>query len=123
MKHMFKVALATAASTLRGWQGMVTEPAAVQPDKPLKLYEFEGCPYCRLVRETLTELSLDADVYPCPKGGQRFRPEVVAQGGKAHLLGGAVMQVSPDPSQGLIVHRRKPRCRALHTQPQGDIAG
>ena len=33
------------------------------------------------------------------------------------------MQVSPDPSQGLIVHRRKPRCRALHTQPQGDISG
>ncbi len=85
MNHLIKVALATAASTLRGWQGMVSEPAAVQPEKPLKLYEFEGCPYCRLVRETLTELSLDADVYPCPKGGQRFRPEVVAQGGKAQF--------------------------------------
>lgn len=85
MKHLIKVALATAASTLRGWQGMVTEPAAVQPEKNLKLYEFEGCPYCRLVRETLTELALDADIYPCPKGGQRFRPTVIEQGGKAQF--------------------------------------
>ncbi|HEX4855778.1 MAG TPA: glutathione S-transferase N-terminal domain-containing protein [Limnobacter sp.] len=85
MNHMLKVALATAASTLRGWQGMVSQPAAVLPVKNLKLYEFENCPYCRLVRETLTELALDADIYPCPKGGQRFRPEVVEQGGKAQF--------------------------------------
>lgn len=86
MNHFLKVALATAASTLRGWQGMVvTEPAAVQPEKALKLYEFESCPYCRLVRETLTELSLDADIYPCPKGGKRFRPEALELGGKAQF--------------------------------------
>jgi len=40
MNHLLKVAMATAASTLRGWQGMVvTEPAVVQPEKPLKLFE------------------------------------------------------------------------------------
>lgn len=85
MNHLLKVALATAASTLRGWQGMVSAPAAVQPQKNLKLYEFEACPYCRLVRETLTELSLDADIYPCPKDGERFRPEVLLLGGKAQF--------------------------------------
>lgn len=85
MNHLLKVALATAASTLRGWQGMKSEPAAVQPEKNLKLYEFEACPYCRLVRETLTELALDADIYPCPKGGERFRPEVLELGGKAQF--------------------------------------
>jgi glutathione S-transferase len=85
MNHLVKVALATAASTLRGWQGMVSTPAAVQPETNLKLYEFEACPYCRLVRETLTELALDADIYPCPKGGERFRPKVVLQGGKAQF--------------------------------------
>ena len=53
----------------------------------------------------------------------RLTQRIKAQGGKAHLLGGTVMQVSPNPPQGLIVHRRKPRRRTLHTQPQGDIAG
>lgn len=86
MNHLLKVALATAASSLRGWQGMVvSEPAALAPEKNLKLYEFEACPYCRLVRETLTELALDADIYPCPKGGERFRPEVLELGGKAQF--------------------------------------
>ena len=48
----------------------------------LKLYEFENCPHCRLVREVLTELDLDAEIYPCPKGGTRFRPTVIKEGGK-----------------------------------------
>ena len=43
------------ASTLRFWRGTNARPAARQPKKPLELYEFEACPYCRLVREALTE--------------------------------------------------------------------
>jgi glutathione S-transferase len=46
------------------------------------LYDMENCPYCRLVREALTELDLDAAIKPCPKGGRRFRPEVKQRGGK-----------------------------------------
>jgi glutathione S-transferase len=53
-----------------------------RPDEPLLLYEFESCPYCRKVREALTALDLDADVRPCPKGGRRYRPELIARGGK-----------------------------------------
>jgi glutathione S-transferase len=56
-----------------------------RPAEPLVLYEFEACPFCRKVREALTMLDLDAEVRPCPKGGERFRPELVARGGKAQV--------------------------------------
>ena len=69
-------------STLRGWTGIVSTPAVIKPEETLELYEFEGCPFCRLVREALTELDIDAIIYPCPKRGQRFRPKVMELGGK-----------------------------------------
>lgn len=71
------------ASSLRGWRGTAAfRPRTVQPEQPLRLYEYEASPYCRLVREALTELDLDALILPCPQGGSRFRPEVQARGGK-----------------------------------------
>lgn len=45
-----------------------------QPEKVIQLYDMEGCPFCRRVREVLTMLNLDYEVYPCPKNGTRFRP-------------------------------------------------
>jgi glutathione S-transferase len=74
------------ASTLRGWRGTSVRGAArdrVQPAKLPELYDIENCPYCRLVREVLTEIDLDVLVKPCPKGGKRFREEARAKGGKA----------------------------------------
>jgi len=62
-----------------------------RPKEPLKIYEFEGCPYCRKVRETVSVLDLDVMFYPCPRETlkaprvcetSRFRPEVSKQGGK-----------------------------------------
>jgi len=38
-----------------------------RPEKPLTLYEFEACPFCRKVRETLSVLDLDVVVRPCPR--------------------------------------------------------
>ena len=73
------------ASSLRGWRGLSLRPGVRQPERLLELYEFEGCPYCRLVREALTELDLDAMVYPCPRGGTRFRPKAIEIGGKAQF--------------------------------------
>jgi len=70
------------ASTLRLWRGTNARVSARQPKKPLELYEFEACPYCRLVREALTELDLDALIRPTPHGGKRFRPTVEKLGGK-----------------------------------------
>jgi len=55
---------------------------ARQPARHLQLYEFEACPYCRLVREALTELDLDALIFPTPHGGKRFRPKVEQLGGR-----------------------------------------
>ncbi|WP_423822408.1 glutathione S-transferase N-terminal domain-containing protein [Salinisphaera sp. SPP-AMP-43] len=48
----------------------------------LHLYEYEGCPFCRGVRQALAALSLDSIVFPCPRGGRRFRPQAEAVGGR-----------------------------------------
>ncbi|KAH9318552.1 hypothetical protein KI387_020321, partial [Taxus chinensis] len=53
-----------------------------QPMRLLQLYEFEACPFCRRVREALTELDLPAEVYPCPKGSLKHRDLVRRSGGK-----------------------------------------
>lgn len=83
LQHQLAVGASLLASSLRGWRGTNARPAVKQPKALLELYEFEACPFCRLVRETLTELDLDAMIYPCPSGGERFRPKAVALGGKA----------------------------------------
>lgn len=82
MNDSFDVVNSTLASTLRFWRGTNARPAARLPAKPLELFEFEACPYCRLVREALTELDIDALIRPAPHGGKRFRPQVVKRGGK-----------------------------------------
>jgi glutathione S-transferase len=71
------------ASVLRMGAGRRVRSAARQPEKLLEVYEFEGCPFCRRVREELSELDLDAMIYPCPREGTRFRPRVVEMGGQA----------------------------------------
>ena len=76
------VVSSTLASTLRFWRDTNARGSVRQPARPLQLYEFEACPFCRLVREALTELDLDALIYPSPHGGRRFRPKVAQLGGK-----------------------------------------
>jgi len=66
-----------------------------RPKKTLILYEFEGCPYCRKVREVLSVLDLDCIIYPCPRTTferdgvaderSRFRPIAKKIGGKAQF--------------------------------------
>ena len=83
MPNVAEVLLNSLGSTARGWRGSrVLTRQSTQPDKPLKLYDIEACPYCRLVREVLTELDLDVMILPCPKGGTRYRAEAQAIGGK-----------------------------------------
>jgi hypothetical protein len=53
-----------------------------RPELPLILYEYEACPMCRRVREALTDLALPVEIRPCPRGGERFRPEAIARAGK-----------------------------------------
>ncbi|XP_062097497.1 uncharacterized protein LOC133803461 isoform X1 [Humulus lupulus] len=54
----------------------------IDPPMRLQLFEFEACPFCRRVREAITELDLSVEVYPCPKGSLRHREMVRRFGGK-----------------------------------------
>jgi glutathione S-transferase len=85
MNPSFDVLNSTLTSSLRFWRGTMAHRSARQPAKHLQLYEFEACPYCRLVREALTELDIDALICPSPHGGRRFRPKVARLGGKAQF--------------------------------------
>ncbi|HUP90877.1 MAG TPA: glutathione S-transferase N-terminal domain-containing protein [Solimonas sp.] len=83
MPNPLDVSVSMLAGTLRGWRGtQAFAPARARPEQLLELYDIEASPYCRLVREVLTELDLDAMIYPCPSGGTRFRPRAQLLGGK-----------------------------------------
>lgn len=56
-----------------------------RPEQLITLYEFEGCPFCRKVREALTVLDLEAMILPCPKQGPRHRQALIERGGKAQF--------------------------------------
>lgn len=95
LKHRINLASSTMASALRTGMGISARPAAAKPEKLLELYDIEGSPFCRLVREALTELDLDAMIFPCPRGGERFRPRVAEIGGKTRFP----MLVDPNTSR------------------------
>lgn len=67
------------ASAVRGGRRPPT-PRRATPAAQLVLYEFEGCPWCRRVREAVSDLDLDVLTRPCPKGGTRFRAEAKQHG-------------------------------------------
>jgi len=73
------------SSILRLGSGARAGRQGPRPEETPILYEFEGCPFCRKVREALTHLAIDVEVRPCPKGGQLFRPFVIQHGGKAQF--------------------------------------
>ncbi len=81
MGRALDVTTSYIATTVRFPAGLFARPNRRRPEKPFELYEFEACPFCRKVREALTELDLDAVVYPCPKGG-KFREIVREKTGK-----------------------------------------
>jgi glutathione S-transferase len=85
MLRALDVATSVAATLARAGLGSRVGPLGPRPEKLLELYEFEACPFCRKVREALSILDLDARIFPCPKGGPRYREEVMARGGKAQF--------------------------------------
>lgn len=72
--HHIKVLQSVVSTLLEGGRGVMGTATPLQPEKAIQLYDMEGCPFCRRVREVLTMLNLDFEVYPCPKNGTRFRP-------------------------------------------------
>jgi len=85
MSRVIDLATSFGATLASGAGGAFVGETGARPERLLELYEFEACPFCRKVREALSVLDLDAVVYPCPKGGERYRPEVVRRGGKAQF--------------------------------------
>nr|GEV96356.1 thioredoxin family protein [Tanacetum cinerariifolium] len=65
-----------------GFIAKETAKLGPRPEKPIEIYEFEGCPFCRKVREIVAVLDLDVLYYPCPRNGPNFRPKAVQMGGK-----------------------------------------
>ncbi len=76
----------SAASLFRVPRGMSVRDHCQQhpprPDELLVMYEFEGCPFCRKVREAMSELDLAYVNRTCPPGDQVKRPELESRGGK-----------------------------------------
>lgn len=111
------------SSTLGLWRGTQVRPrirgGGRKELQPLHLYDMEACPFCRLVREALTELDLDVVIYPCPKGGQRFRGRVLEMGGKEQFPflvdpnNGRSLYESWDIIQYLFVHYGGGEVKAL----------
>ncbi|AQK51634.1 hypothetical protein Zm00014a_010309 [Zea mays] len=77
-----------------------------RPEKPIEIYEFEGCPFCRKVntssflqvREMVSVLDLDVLFYPCPRKGPTFRPKVLEMGGKKQF------PYMVDPNTGVAMY-------------------
>ena len=82
---MFELSSNLVTSSLAQWRGTRVRSNREHTGQLLHLYDMEGCPFCRLVREALTELNLNAVIYPCPKGGSRFRNRALELGGKARF--------------------------------------
>lgn len=82
---VWDVGSSLAVTMIRGGAGMSVGSFSRRPEKRLQLYEFEACPFCRKVREVLSILDLCAEIYPCPKGGRRYRPGVEQRAGKSQF--------------------------------------
>jgi glutathione S-transferase len=78
-------ATATAATLARSGNGAYVGHLGPRPARRFELYEREGCPFSRKVREALSILDLDAIVHPCPEGGTRFRQQVEDQLGQFEI--------------------------------------
>lgn len=97
---------ALGPSLLRGGRGLVAFAPARVPERPLELFEFEGCPFCRKVRDALTELDLGYISRAAGKGGDRSR--LVAKGGKEQV------PLLVDPNTGVSLYESEDIIEHLH---------
>jgi glutathione S-transferase len=111
-----EVASSSLASALRLGAGRRARSRARQPAQRLELYEFEACPFCRLVREALSELDLEATIHPCPRGGTRFRPKAAA------IAGREMFPLLVDPNTGRHLLESSDIVRYLRDTYDGDEA-
>lgn len=91
------------ASTARGWRGTQVLKAVKAPAKMLRVFDRENDPDCRLLREVLTELQLDALIQPCPEGGRRF-VQTLPRGAKLPYLVDPNLKVSAQGLRACLEH-------------------
>lgn len=96
-----------AVSVARLGRGIVALAPAREPALPVELFEFEVCPYCRKVRETLSELDLDY-VSRTAARGSASRDEAVARGGKRQF------PWLHDPNTGVTLYESEDIVDYLH---------
>jgi glutathione S-transferase len=85
VNRILDVGSSILASIARVGTGAQVGSAGARPQELITLYDFESCPFCRKAREALSILDLDALILPCPKGGPRYREELIRRGGKAQF--------------------------------------
>ena len=71
------------AGALRAGRGLTARGKTV-PKKPLELYNYEASPYCRLVREVLSELEVPYIVRNVARQSAK-RPAFIAMAGKMQV--------------------------------------
>ncbi|KAF8403298.1 hypothetical protein HHK36_011400 [Tetracentron sinense] len=86
------------AMEIAGFRLKETSKLGPRPEKPIEIYEFESCPFCRKVREIVAVLDLDILFYPCPRNGPNFRPKVTQMGGKQQF------PYMVDPNTGVAMY-------------------
>ncbi len=82
-----------------GDKQLVESSQLLQPRQavdPLILYDREGCPSCRLVREACSILSLQVIIRPCPRKGLQFASRLTKSGEIQNL------PILEDPNTGLL---------------------
>jgi glutathione S-transferase len=82
VRRALDVTSSLATTLLSGAGGRTAQGIGPRPKERLVLYDFESCPFCRKVRELLSDLDLEVEIRPCPKGGRRFRLEAGRRGGR-----------------------------------------
>jgi len=107
---VLRAVYSTGASLLRVNRGVIVKGNRRRPEKTLELYEAEYCPFCRHVREALTELDLDTMIYPVPKGGKRYVSRLKKLGGEAKI------PLLHDPNTGTKLYESEAIVEYLYEQ-------
>src|SRR3989442_573430 len=81
MNRAFDLTTSLLSTFARFGHGASTGALGPRPERPLELYEFEGCPFCRKVREALCELDIPYRLHNVAKGSPQ-REAFVARSGK-----------------------------------------
>lgn len=89
MSSMMNNVHSLLVSAIRGGRGMMVRAYnrenPPRPEKMLELYDLEGCPFARKVREVMSELDLAFVSKPSGKGAKANRAQIEALGGKVSI--------------------------------------